>query len=795
MLLALVLVQSTLADESARVASDFVDLTRAVVVIPPSMNRTEKKAVSLLVEDIARRAGIHWQTTPTWPTEKLVVLAVGQASALAPLVATRMANGLERTQSLKPEGYLIRTEAEGPTVLVAGNDSRGVLFGVGRLLRELRTSQGRVLLPSGFQISSSPHYALRGHQLGYRPKTNSYDGWNLTQWERYIRDLAIFGTNAVELIPPKSDDDADSPHFPLPPLDMMVGMSRLLDEYGLDVWIWYPAMDLDYADSATVAAALKEWDGIFRKLPRVDAVFVPGGDPGHTPPRVLMPFLAQVTEVLHRSHPKATMWVSPQGFTQEWLEQFLEILKQEPTWLTGVVHGPQIRVGIAELRRAIPKRYPIRTYPDITHSQQCQFPVPDWDLAFSLTEGREVINPRPVGEATIFRYYQPDSIGFITYSEGCNDDVNKFVWSGLGWDPGAKSEDLLQQYGRAFLGDDSITERFADGLLALERNWRGPLRTNESVTKTLSFFQDLEREARPAIKSNWRFQQASYRSYYDDYVRSRLIQETQHQEAVVEVLRQAKQKGSVSVLREAVRALDHPPTSPQLKPIRRRVFDLGEELFVNIRMQLSVPLYDAIAVDRGANLDSIDVPLNDRLWLRGRLEELRVLDKEADRQQGIDSILHRTDPGPGGSYDDLGNLERQPHLVRGAGFDHDPDMRRSSIVGFGSRAGWPLAWCQNAQTLYDAPLEMRYDQLNPQARYKVRVVYAGDSFRNRIRLDSGDQEVHGWLKKPNPPVPLEFDVPRQAINDGKLSLTWRQEQGKGGNGRGCQVAEVWLIRK
>ena len=177
-------------------------------------------------------------------------------------------------------------------------------------------------------------------------------------------------------------------------------------------------------------------------------------------------------------------------------------------------------------------------------------------------------------------------------------------------------------------------------------------------------------------------------------------------------------------------------------------------------MQLSVPLYDAIAVDRGANLDTIDVPLNDRLWLRDQLAEA----DEARRRDGAANaestrILHRTDPGPGGFYDDLGNLRRQPHLVREPGFAADPDFRRSSLVGFGSRAGWPLAWCQNAQTLYDAPLAAALRRARPPARYKVRVVYAGDSFRNRIRLDAGDHPVHDWFKKPNPPVPVEFDVP------------------------------------
>src|SRR5207302_7825631 len=151
----------------------------------------------------------------------------------------------------------------GPVVLVIGNDERGALFGAGRLLRLLRMQRGRVELPDGIDIATAPHYPIRGHQLGYRPKTNSYDGWSLPIWEQYIRDLAVFGSNAVELIPPRSDDAADSPHFPLPPMEMMVGMSQLLDDYGLDVWIWYPALDRDYADPKTVECALKEWGDVF----------------------------------------------------------------------------------------------------------------------------------------------------------------------------------------------------------------------------------------------------------------------------------------------------------------------------------------------------------------------------------------------------------------------------------------------------------------------------------------------------------------------------------------------------
>src|SRR5262249_11775356 len=51
----------------------------------------------------------------------------------------------------------------------------------------------------------------------------------------------------------------------------------------------------------------------------------------------------------------------------------------------------------------------------------------------------------------------------------------------------------------------------------------------------------------------------------------------------------------------------------------------------------------------------------------------------------------------------------------------------------------------------------------------------------------------GPLAKPFEPV--EFDVPAAATAGGKLTLTWTPEPGAGGPGRGCQVCEVWLLRK
>jgi hypothetical protein len=582
-------------------------------------------------------------------------------------------------------------------------------------------------------------------------------------------------------------------------MQMMVEMSRLLDRYGLDVWIWYPAMDRDYSDAATVDRALAEWGNVFRQLPRVDAVYVPGGDPGHTDPRLLMPFLEKQAANLRRYHPRGQMWVSPQGFTAEWMDAFLAYLRErQPDWLAGVVYGPQVRVSLPELRKRVPSRYPIRRYPDITHCRQCQYPVGEWDIAYAVTEGREVINPRPLDEAHILRGLRSQAIGFISYSEGCNDDVNKIVWSGLGWDPDAEPLEILRHYGRYFLGDE-YADDFAQGLLALERNWRGPLAANRGVLTTLQQFQALERSASPPLLLNWRFQQALYRAYYDAFIYSRLVSETAQEEEALRRLARAPQIGALAAMSDAQEILNSGVKTPAAPELRARVFELGDALFQSIRMQLSVARHRAIEAERGATLDTIDEPLNNRLWLARRFDEIRPLD-ERQRLREIDAIVHWCDPGPGGFYDDLGNVARQPHLVPGAGFEADPGLFRTPRFGYviGERyySMFPISWWHNVEALYDAPLKLHYDGLDPQAAYSVRIAYAGDSPSVKIRLLADDKlEVHPEMAKPRPSVPLEFDVPREATRDGELTLTWYRQAGLGGNGRGCAVAEVWLIKK
>ncbi len=759
-----------------------LDLTGASVAASFPEGSLEAKAVQLLREEIAVRTRIL-----------LPVRSSGEAGT-----TIRVRN----RASGAPEGF--RVSVAGNGVEIEGNDARGCIYGAGYFLRRLRWERDRLAIDDNLTHESSPRYPLRGHQMGYRPKTNSYDGWDLAQWERYIRDLVVFGMNAIELIPPRSDDAADSPHFPMPPMPMMAGVARIAASYGLEVWVWYPALDNNYADEAQIERAITEWTGVLKQLPRVDGIFVPGGDPGHTRPSVLFPFLGRMSAAVAKLHRNAKWYIGPHQFSPEWLDEFFAEMQKNPPWLSGIGFGPGGRLPLAEFKRRMPSRFEVRRYPDITHTRLAQYPVPDWDLALSTTAGREPINPRPRDMAVIHDHLAPLARGFIAYSEGCNDDVNKFVWLGKGWNPDQPVEETLRQYGNYFLGA-KLGADFGQAILDLELNWRGPLATNGRVDQTLRKFQALESQASPAHLLNWRFQMALYRAYSDAFVQRRLWEEKARESRAREILESAQAADTVAAIDHATRVLEESVPSAN-GVLRRRIGELAEALFQSIRMQLSVSKYQAIGVMRGATLDTVDLPLaNHHYWL-AELSRLRSLPSGKDRQAGLRVALNRNAPGAGSYYDDLGDPSNQPHLVNELRYESDPGYMEGAYAGFHAPESLtsplvrlPISTWSQAETLNGNPLRMRYEGLDGEALYRIRVIYGGyigaaGTVPAKIRLRAEDRLVHDYLDRPAAGEALEFDIPPATTADGVLDLSFDADMRIRGPGRGMQVAEVWLLK-
>lgn len=782
-----------------------VDLTHAVILTPGDADGPETAAFDLLISEAAKRTGIEWREQTY--AERGSACTPGPCIFIGREDQLRAASLAEPTAAWpsslqKPEAFAIETSITGtaPVLRIAGYDDRGVLFGIGYLLRQIFFATGRATLLAPIHIVTAPRYAVRGHQLGYRFKNNTYDAWTPQQFEQYIRDLAVFGANTIELLPPKTDDAPSSPLFPLPAMEMMTRVSGILKKYGLRCSVFYPAMAQNYADPATIASELRAWGDVFSKLPQLDEVFVPGGDPGHTDPAILFPFLAQVAAVLHRSHPQAGIWVSAQGFNADQMKRFYALVAARPRWLAGVVVGPQSRDSLIVQRAHIPAQIPLRFYPDIAHTMHSQFPVPEWDEAYALTEGREVIDPRPLAETAIFRHYAPSMNGFITYSEGVNDDVNKFIWSELGWSPNADSAQTLREYTRYFLGEQGPgSEAFAKGILALEHNWSGPLAENTRVDATLRRFQQMQDIATPAQKTNWRFQEALYRAYTDAYERHRLIAAAAREQRALSILSNAARTGTLEAMRDASAVLNSDSgEAATLYSWRDTIEALADKLFHNIGIQLSVKKYGASATNRGASLDTVDVSLNDRAWLEQQFAHVRTLDSESKRLQSIEAIVNWSNPGPGSFYDDLGNPSAEPHLIRGPGYPSDPAFFRTAIDGIASHTpdeGWRLSAISYADALYDNTLAIRYKGLSSTAHYELRVTYAGgENTQQATILANGRYLIHGQRSPAANPEVDVFTIPAEATRNGVLDLQWTGVKGTGGSGQGPQVAEVWLLR-
>ena len=786
--------------------SQHIDLSKAVIWVSSEKKVPLDKPVQVLREEIEKRTQLLLPVVGKLPDEgkpAIYILTDDRGSKL-PKPVRAVLNTVAEPGN---EGFRLVAIAEQNAVVIAAKDARSVLYGVGRFLRKAVMRQGELLLAGHTIISTAPKYSIRGHQLGYRPKTNSYDAFSVKQFDQYIRDLALFGANSIEIMPPRTDDDDSSVHMQLPSAKMMAEQSRIAKSYGLDVWMWYPNMGPDYTNRDSIRKEMQERIEVFAALPKLDHLFVPGGDPGDLEPDVLFDWLGKVAVALHQFHPNAKIWVSPQVFRpdQKWYNDFFRHVNSGYPWFGGVVFGPWVKIPLPELRKRVNENIPIRRYPDITHSLSCQYPVPDWDLAYAMTLGRECVNPRPADEKHIHNLLASYASGSISYSEGTNDDVNKFIWSDQDWDPQTPVIETLRDYSRLFMGDD-IAEAAAQGIMSLEENFRGALLTNEKIDQTLHRWQHMEEQASPELMKNFRFQMCLLRAYYDAYIQRRLIREKALEVRAREILEDATADTSSLAVLQARMMLEKAAEEPVGQAWKEKCMVLADSLFSSIGAQLTVEKHGAMP-GRGNFIDNIDIPLSDAPWLLDQLAVLEKIEDDNERLERIKGMLRRTDPGPGGFYDHFGSAQSKYRIVADKTWQEDPGSLQSPRISFGvgiigeewvhevrsqgfSGQTTPGAWMSQINTLYDTPLKIRYDNLDTTATYRMRVTYTG-RFRSKLKLVANDNIViHDLMQTGEKPV-YEFDIPREATAGGKVTFTWTCGEGQ----RGSQVTEIWLMRK
>ncbi len=760
-------------------AASATDLKKASVVVSSSIPSPMKEtALQVLTEEVQKRTGISLKQAATWPKASGPVIALLLSSDTGISGMAAPAGRSRENHEFKKEGYRIFKDpaSRENVVWVIGADARGILFGVGWLLRNMEMGQGKLQLDGLTDYSTSPAYPIRGHQLGYRHTANTYDAWTVAQYDQYIRELAIFGSNAVEGIP-FQENTAKSPHFKIPAEEMNIRMSEICLKYDMDYWVWTPAT-FDLKDKAKRKQELDLHEAFYKACPRLDHIFFPGGDPGHNHPSEVLPFLKDLYDILVKYHPEAKVWISLQGFSVEQTDYFYNYLAAEkPTWLEGVVSGPG-SPPIADTRYRLPKNYRHRQYPDITHSVRCEFPVEDFDQAFALTLGRESVNPRPFAFAKIFARLAPFTDGFVSYSDGSHDDVNKIVWNALGWNPAANVHEVMVEYAAFFFGKPG-SQTVASGIEALEQNWKGPLAENGGVEATFRFWKTLEAE-NPALKNNWRWQMLLLRAYYDQYTRLRLIREQELEKKANEILLQASVSNIDESMQRALDMINQPDKEPVDRQIREHLDYLADALFISVGLQSSTAKHQPRGPERGVVMDFVDYPLNNRWWLADEFKKIKAMENPSAKLEALHRIATWENPGPGSYYDDISSVSKGPRV--------------KTIVDDATDIAWWDGGMSRKrlsfQTFQGQP-ELDYEDLDPSARYRIRVVGYGEAL---LRVDGHRLSPVAYNKEQD--GVKEWIVPHALTRDGKISVTFdRPEESELNWRQYSKISDIWLLKQ
>ncbi len=519
--------------------------------------------------------------------------------------------------SFAAEGFEIRAEANGITLRAKG--LRGLIFAVGRLLRKMTPAEnGGIRVSCAVLGSYSPKKPIRGHQTGFRGISNTYDAWDAAQFRRYALELMFFGANTVEHIPSLGEKH-NAPLMRCEPNELLRQVSVDCDSLDLDLSLWIPNED------APIETLMRRREALFRSLRRLDAVFVPGSDPGDRPAEECIEICARTAKLLSGIHPKAKVWPSAQAphGQPDWGERFLQAFRENGAELAGVITGPNRAFPIDTLAQKLPAGVPIRFYPDITHTLRCEHPVhfwaDDWHYAYASTLSRECVDPRPEEYARLHKTVSRYTVGSVSYSEGVNDDLNKAVWSALEWAPYTPLREILEDYARLYLwgADPSLA---ADGILGLEQNWNAAPDLSASIAHTLAVWERIG-ETAPGLRNNWRYLAFLFRAVCDAYIRARFLFES-------DLVTQAEALLLAGRLSQAETVL-HSSCPQQIASLRDRLDRLSDLLFETIGMQLSVSRHGASGWERGATLDTIDRPITDREWLCDRLLAAKKTDDPA----------------------------------------------------------------------------------------------------------------------------------------------------------------------
>ena len=351
---------------------------------------------------------------------------------------------------------------------VRGGRFRALVFGAGTLLRAIRYGEATFSLQDGV-YRFVPQKKIRIAYLA-RHFNNWYLKAGVDEMLRYVEDLALWGLNGFQL------------HLEYPAVDMVwssAGDRAVFDAESVALGERLKALDIDLLTFGGDNCAPEDMPAEFRavpdKKPRGATQYnVCPAKPGaldfllglrrktldhsrHIPVMGLLywPFdeggcaceacapwggngyvrlIERMARMNKTAYPDAKHLVSTWLFRKDDWPGFYRYLENQD-WIDMILVDSGGEFPRYPLEHPVPKGIPIVTFPEI--SMWGRFP---W--------GGTGANPLPARFERIFRVCERAVQGFMLYSEGIYEDVNKIVVNGLYVDPSRHGGDIVADYAK-----------------------------------------------------------------------------------------------------------------------------------------------------------------------------------------------------------------------------------------------------------------------------------------------------------------------------------------------------------
>jgi hypothetical protein len=820
----------------------------------------EARYIELLRDRIAEISSAQ-VTVGAFPREfEGLIVLLGTVASQPELAARAHELGVDLPSPLDPgpEGFvLVSKKFRGrQLVLTIGNDRRGVLYAVGEILRRMVGRGNAVLFPNELSVRCAPRWPVRGLIVSQGDTLRKLTGarsWTTAELQRAHLDYALAGANTFEL------DENEGPN----------GMFAFIKSYGLDAlaviegnngsgppeWQAKEAIGrtgyLCPGIPAARRALLEQHEALFKRMADFDYVHFKSGDGGGDESeasapygRTLIHLCEDYARLLHKYHPHTKIFVGNQKLDNADDRAIFDYLQEQPRdWIDGICYGPGsnamgwtpgrrqdhrmdlFRDGgrgalggyLREMLHQLPPRQSILLFTDLTHWVYSQYGLmnhalipdrnhelpPKWDhwmydrkpsAELAQVYNRRTFHARPRNYYRVFQETAEFAIGDVAYSEGHHDHLNQWMYQRLFWDPHRTVEDVVAEYCRAHFGPEAAS-RMAEAIFTLEHNLETPILENPGIDRIV----ELVEAAGDAIPAEARARNSLWREYLQKAYLDKYIQlDSRRQHAFVDdtlaQLRAALERGDLDHTLAGLGPVELPPESSEMQRLKSAADRLGRES-------------DRLCGVRSEGFFNLKQDYVGLGWLRREIGRARSAASLEKRQAIVERIVFYEDPGGGGFYDNAGDSDKSPHLVYGwpygdgiVSHENRPSQRKMAFT-----------------TDEERGVTFQYENLDRVAQYRVRLSlvrpryasrYAGRQHQTMESIYADEYPLATNLTLPEHNVDFfEFDIPKAATSDGRLTLWLKKQPGVGTGlqsdvtiwrntgGWGTLVSEVWLMKK